>query len=281
MTDGGMAGQGPDTSVTLRRSLGRRLKAIRQEAGLGYPQLKTVGSRPKIVRIEDGRGPYKSADVRELCRVCGVSAEETEELAALADRTKEDRVWDDYTDLLPGSFGTLVDLESTANLISMYEPDVMPGLLQTPNYARAVFEASSPPVDAVDVQRLVDVRVQRQAAVFEGAAKARIRAVLNEAVLVRKVGGREVAAEQLAHVRSLAATRRVDVRVLTFDSGAHASMRGSFTMLEFANPEEQSVSYVESPAGARLINKPAQFMIYRDVFTSLTKQSIPLKEYVP
>jgi hypothetical protein len=199
----------------------------------------------------------------------------------LALRTREERIWDDYTDLLPGSFGTLVDLEVTANRICTYQPDVMPGLLQTPEYARAVFQASSPPVSPEDVERLVVVRAQRQSGVFGGRAGTQIQAVLNEAVLARQVGGREVAADQLRHVRKLDATDRVSVRVLTYASGAHASMRGSFTLLEFADPEEPSVAYVESPAGARLIEQPAQFASHREVFLSLIRQSIPLEEYTP
>ena len=276
-----VAGTGPDHGVTLRRSLGRRLKALRGEAGKTYADVAQVGSRQKIIRIERGEGPFKSPDVRELCRLYGVSPAETEELAALALRTKEERIWEDYTDLLPGSFGTLVDLEVTANRICCYEPDVMPGLLQTPDYARAVFEASSPPVTPEDVERLVVVRIQRQQGVFAGRAQARIHAVLNQGVLTRQVGGPEVAAAQLKHVRELDATDRVEVRVLTDESGAHASMRGSFTLLEFADSEEPSVVYIESPAGARLIDRPAQFALHRDVFASLTQQSIPLEEYAP
>jgi transcriptional regulator with XRE-family HTH domain len=278
---GAGAAGGPDHAVTLRRSLGRRLRALRDESGKTYADVVHVGSRQKIMRIEKGEGPFKAPDIRELCRLYGTSAAETEELAGLALRTKEERIWDDYTDLLPGSFGTLVDLEVTANKICTYQPDVMPGLLQTPDYARAVFDASSPPLSREDVERMVLVRTQRQQGVFGGRAQARIHAVLNEAVLARRVGGPEVAAAQLKHVRDLNATDRVNIRVLTYDSGAHASMRGSFTLLEFADPSEPSVVYVESPAGARLIEKPAQFASHREVFTSLTEQSIPLEEYAP
>ena len=272
---------GPGSAVTLRRSLGRRLRALREGAGMGLNDMPTVGKRLKIWRLEKGEGVYRSAEIRELCRLYGVSGAEKEELASLADRTIEERIWDDYTDLLPGSFGTLVDLEQTANRIDAYEPDVMPGLLQTADYARAVFEASSPPVPPPDVERLVVVRTQRQQGVFAGRAGARIHAVLNEAVLARKVGGRDVARAQLEHVRALDATAQVDVRVLTWEAGAHPAMRGSFSLLEFADPSEPTVAYVESPAGARIIDKPGQVAVYRGQFSALTKKSIPIKEYLP
>jgi hypothetical protein len=248
-------------------------------AGKGYADVKSVGSRPKIERLEDGRGPYKSPDVRELCRLYGVSAHETNELAELAERTKQERVWDDYTDLLPGTFGTYVDLESAANRISTWQPDAVPGLLQIPDYARAVFRAVRPRVREDDIERLVAVRVARQQAVFKGTSNARIQAILNEAVLARQVGGSEVAAVQLERLRELAGTRRVDVRVLTFAAGAHAGMVGAFTLMEFADPEEPKVAYVESPAGARLIDRPTHFANMREAFDSLAQQSIPLKEY--
>lgn len=281
MTGTGAAGEGSDHAVTLRRSLGRRLRALRDESGKTYADVVHVGSRQKIMRIEKGEGPFKAPDIRELCRLYGTSAAETEELAGLALRTKEDRIWDDYTDLLPGSFGTLVDLEVTANKICTYQPDVVPGLLQTPDYARAVFDASSPPLSRDDIERMVIVRTHRQQGVFSGHADARIHAVLNEAVLARQVGGHDVASAQLKHIRELNSTERVTIRVLTYASGAHASMRGSFTLLEFADPNEPSVVYVESPAGARLIEKPVQFASHREVFKSLTEQSIPLEDYAP
>jgi transcriptional regulator with XRE-family HTH domain len=219
---------GPDSGITLRRSLGRRLKALRLAARKTYADVGEtgVGSRQKIMRIEKGEGPFKPPDIREMCVLYGVSAEETNELVAMAHRTKEERIWDDYTDLLPGSFGMLVDLETAADQISMYQPDVMPGLLQTSDYARAVFEAVRPRLSSEDIERLVTVRTQRQHGVFSGLVKAKIHAVLNEAILARRVGGPAVAEAQLAHVRDLAASGSVDVHVLTYDSAAHASMRG-------------------------------------------------------
>ena len=229
--------------------------------------------------MEKGEGTYRSLEIRELCRVYGVSAAETEELAGLCERLPEERIWDDYTDLLPGAFGTLVDLEGIAEKIRTYNPSVMPGLLQTLDYARAVFQAASPPLPFEEVERLIMVRKQRQRSVFEGWAGTAIYAVLDEGVLARKVGGEEVMAGQLEHLHDLINSGRVSVRVLTNAAGAHPGMHGSFSVLEFANPEEPNVAYVESRAGARLLNKPAQYASYRDVFGSLTKLSIPLEEY--
>ncbi len=278
----GMTGTqlGSDLTVTLRRSLGRRLTAIRTARKLKTTDLPTVGSRNKIGRLENGEGPFRPADIREFCRICGVDRDETEQLVELAARTKETRIWDDYSDLLPGSFGTLVDLEVAADRISTWEPDVMPGLLQTLDYARAVFHATRPPISEEQVERLAAVRAQRQNGVLSGPRKTQISAVLNEAVLAREVGGPEVTAQQINHLRRLNEGARMQIRVLTFKSGAHAAMRGSFSILQFPDPEEPTVAYVEGPAGARLVNRPGHVAEYLEQLDSLIEQSIPLEEYL-
>ena len=270
---------GPDLTVTVRRSLGRRLAAIRTAKRLKNTDLPTVGSRQKIARLESGQGPFRPGDIRELCHVCGVGAEETEQLVELARRSSETRLWDDYSDLLPGSFGTLVDLESVAARFSIYEPEVVPGLLQTPEYARAIVNATRPRVDEREAERYVAVRQERQRQVFGRPRRARIVAILSEAVLAYRVGGPDVATAQGRYLREVDEAGQVEIRVITFASGAHASMRGAVTLLEFDDPEEPTVAYLESRGGSRIVNRPAQVAEHVEVFESLLEQSVPLKEH--
>ncbi len=269
---------GPDLTVTLRRSLGRRLAAIRTAKHLKNTDLGSVGSRQKIGRMESGAGPFRPGDIREFCHRCDVGPEETEQLVELARRSNETRLWDDYSDLLPGSYGTLVDLESVASRFSIYEPEAVPGLLQTPDYARAIIRAARPRVDDKRVERLVQVRLQRQERVFTGPCWTGIVAVLSEAVLAYQVGGPAVAAAQRRHLREVSASGRIQIRVIPFASGAHASMRGGVTLLEFDEPEEPTVAYFEFRGGSRIINRPAQVSEQFEVFESLLEQSVPLKE---
>jgi transcriptional regulator with XRE-family HTH domain len=269
-------------TATVRHSLARRLRALREAAGVTKEDVKVRGiaSHQKLTRIENGEGPYKPADVRELCVFYRVSPEETEELHAQASALHQGRGFDELrTDLFPPVFGTLVDLESTAERISTYEPDAMPGLLQTADYARAVYQAWRPRHTDEKIERFVAVRLRRQRTVLGGSNPVRICAVLNEAVLARQVGGPQVAAAQLEHVRNLSTDEKVDVRVLTYAAGAHAAMRGSFSLLEFADTKQPSVVYVESSASAKLLTKADLFEQYRTVFESLTEQSISVKEY--
>jgi len=272
---------GPASTAGARRVLSRRLAALRTAAGKTYDDVARVGGRKKIERIEDGRGPWKVADVWALCRIYGASEDETDQLADLAEQIKENKseIWDDYSDLLPGSFGMLVGLEPIATKIGMYDPGTLPGLLQTRATARAIFEAVIPPVNAAEVDRLVAVRLKRQDAVFSGPSPAHIQAILDEGVLARQVGGPRTAAEQMAHLQALAARPRMDLRVLPWSSGAHPAMRGGFIMLGFDDPDEPDVTYVESSAGARLLSKPAQVNVHRQILEALKQQSIPLKEY--
>ena len=259
-----------------------RLGELRREADLTQEEVaeRLLSSAAKISRLENNERAPQLADIRELARLYELSDADTAELLDLARAARERAWWQSFA-ALSSPAKTYLGLEAAASSVRAVDLLQIHGLLQTPDYARAVFDASSPPLSSEDVERMVLVRTQRQQGVFSGRAEARIHAVLNEAVLARRVGGPEVAAAQLKHVRDLNATDRVNIRVLTYDSGAHASMRGSFTLLEFADPDEPSVVYVESPAGARLIEKPAQFESHREVFKSLTEQSIPLEEYAP
>jgi hypothetical protein len=267
-----------DSGAAARRVLSRRLAAMRARVGMSYDDVAKVGGRRKIERIEDGRGPWKIADIWALCKIYGASSEETDQLAELAEQIRQNKdIWDDYGDLLPGSFGMLVGLEPLASQILTWDALVVPGLLQTPATARAIFQASIPVVGRESIERLVAVRLRRQMAIAHGQAS--ILSILDEGVLHRPIGGRQVAAEQLEHLRRQAEEPSVDIRVLPYAVGAHAALRGGFILLRFEQADEPDVTYVEGAAGARLFTKPSQVEEHARVFSSLVEQSVPIKEY--
>jgi transcriptional regulator with XRE-family HTH domain len=257
-------------------SLGRRLRTLRQAAGVSYEQARAYGfgSKRTVMRREKGEGPYSSIIVREMCVKYGASVDETNELSAIADRIKDERILEDRPDLLPPEFGVYVDFESRARELFMYQPLVLPGLLQTGEYARAVYEAVRPSLSREDVDKYVRVRIARRKIVFDEGRSVELHVVVDQGALER---ARQVAADQLEHLHLMVANGNVSVSVLPFMAGAHAGMAGSFTLLR-GDPD---VVYVESFAGAQLLYQRPQVKEFEEVFASLRAQSIPIGEFAP
>ena len=168
-------------SVVVRRSLGRQLRALRDAAGKTSADVNASGiaSKTKLQRIEAGNGPIKTADARALCWLYGASPAVTEKLAELALNTTAEGWWEDYGDVMPRWFGLYVELEAAASSISTYDPELIHGLLQTPAYHLAVFEADAD-LAAHSAEREVELRVERQRAAYDRTPPLRITAVLGE-----------------------------------------------------------------------------------------------------
>ena len=277
-----MLNESTGRSLTVRLVLGHKLRQLREAAGIEPRQLAKMklGSVSTTSRMETGKVPIVPHKVVALCRFYGVDQATMDELETLAFRSSEDTILDDYGDVIPRWFSIYVQLEAAADRISAWQPDVMPGLLQTPATARAIFEAFRPELDERTIERCLIIRSERQHAVF-GRPETRIRVVLGEGVLLRQVGGAEVAAAQREHLRSLCATDQVQVRVLTWSSGAHAAMLGSLSLLEFDHSTLVDVAYCESAAGAKYLDRASDVLRYRTMFKSVFEQSIPLEEYAP
>src|SRR5256885_16240434 len=150
-------------STVIRRQLGRRLRQLRDAAGKADRAVEEAGlaSRAKLWRIESGRTNVKIADVRTLCWLYGVDGPTTDALAALATGTSSQGWWEDYGDVLPDWFGLYIGLEAGATEVRIYDPELVPGLLQTPAYIRAVFAGGVPSSEEA-IQRQVKLRQERQ-----------------------------------------------------------------------------------------------------------------------
>jgi len=277
-----MLNESAGRSLTVRLVLGHKLRQLREAAGIDPAQLVKLklGSVSTTSRMETGKVPVAPHKVVALCRLYKVDQATADELETLAFRSSEETILDDYGDVIPRWFSIYVQLEAAADRISAWQPDVMPGLLQTPQTARAIFEAFRPELDERTVERCLIIRAERQRIVFN-RPETRIRAVLGEGVLLRQVGGVEVAAAQREHLRALCAAGQVEVRVLTWSSGAHAAMLGSLSLLEFDHSSLVDVAYCESAAGAKYIDKAVEVLRYREMFESVYGRSVPLEEYAP
>lgn len=272
----------PITGPTVvRRQLGRRLRRLREEAARTEQEVERakICSRVTLWRIENGKSPVKLTTVRGLCWFYGADPETTDNLAKLATGTTEQGWWESHADVVPDWFRLYVSLEATATALHIYDSDLIHGLLQTPDYARAVFRAARPDASAEAIERQVSLRLDRQLAFFDRDEPARITAIFGAGALAREVGGAAVMAEQRAHLVRLGRRPGIEIRVLPFAAGAHAAMVSPFTVLDFADPDDPDVVYVESHMGARYLEAPAELAEYRRILSLIRQQSIPIEEY--
>ena len=264
----------------VRRALGRRLTRLRTAAGKSRREVAEARlgiSEPTLHRIETGKTPVTVANVRALCWLYGADASITDALAELALGTSQEEWWD-ASPLIPDWFKLYVGLEASASAISTYEGEVVPGELQTEQYARAIYGAEqSLEGDATD--RHVKLRMQRQAAMASRQPKPRLVTVLGEGVLTRQVGGPDVLAAQIEHLRRAARQRHVEIRVLPWSAGAHAAQAGAFRIMDFEDAEDPDVVYLESHVGALYLEEPAEVREYRRIFDLICVASVPIADF--
>ncbi|QYN36487.1 helix-turn-helix domain-containing protein [Pseudonocardia sp. DSM 110487] len=252
-------------SPTVRRlQLGRELRRLRESAAVpreaAAEELECDVS--KISKIETGKQTLQAAEVRALLRLYGCEGEEAEQVLAVA---REARKRESHR--VPEWVRAFVGLEAEAVEIKKFEIELVPGLFQTEAYTRAVTHAADPTRNPGEVDRLVAIRQERQARLF-GDGPPQLWVVLNEAVIRRLVGGRDVMAEQLGRLRELADLPTVSLQVLPFGAGAHAAMGSSFSILRLPDPGGQVV-YLEDLWSAEYVDRESQVAAYNQVFDRL------------
>jgi DNA-binding XRE family transcriptional regulator len=263
-------------SATLqRRRLGRELRTLRREAGLTQTQAgkELWWSGATVSRIERGCVGTTPRDVRDMLRIYGVEDQRPELLELAVEARKRDAFWQPYGEV-PPEHRTYVELEQAAVRIRQYEFLAVPGLLQTRAYAAALSKAVFPVATAWDLERLVALRLTRQALLVAGDPP-RFDAVLDESVLHRLVGGREVMVNQLSRLAEVAELPNVTLRVIPFHAGEHGGMAGPFTMLSFEDPSDQEELYFEYSAGERMTSAPAEVRRHTVLFAGLQRAALP------
>ncbi|MFD4206094.1 helix-turn-helix domain-containing protein [Micromonospora tulbaghiae] len=262
-------------STVPRRQLGRLLRQFRNEAGVTLDAAAEAleYSRQKIWRVECGLGPVRVLDVKAMCELYGVSAEMTEAMRGLAAETKSKGWWHAYGDAVPSWFELYVGLESAAAHLRRYDESLIPGLLQTREYALGLFHPGSR-LSMEERERAVEVRMQRQALLTRRLpTPPRLEAVHSEAVLRRPVGGVSVMVDQLSHLLGTAELPNVSVRVVPLAAGPHpGAVAGSFVILDFPATKggraapEPSVVYSESLTGALYLDKADELAAYENTW---------------
>ncbi|MEU5790389.1 helix-turn-helix transcriptional regulator [Micromonospora purpureochromogenes] len=265
-------------STVPRRQLGRLLRQFRTEAGVTLDAAAEAleYSRQKIWRIESGLGPVRVLDVKAMCELYHVSPEMTEAMRGLAAETKSKGWWHAYGDAVPNWFELYVGLEAAASRLRGYDESLIPGILQTKEYAHSLYRLGRTLSDE-ERERAVEVRLQRQALLARRLPAApRLESVLSEAVLRRSVGGPAVMSAQLDHLISLSELPNVSVRVLPLASGPQpGAVAGTFMILDFPATKggraapEPSIVYSESLTGALYLDKPDELAAYERVWKGL------------
>ncbi|QPP09399.1 helix-turn-helix domain-containing protein [Streptomyces bathyalis] len=237
---------GQSAPTVLRIVLGKRLKELRESRNA---QLEDAGkalgvSHLTIRRIENAQVSLKLPYVRELLRFYEVSDEEARDFTDMAERANEPGWWHNYKTALPDWFRAYVSLETAAEVIRVYEPHYMTGLLQTRDYARAVIRAGFPYEPAEALEHRVDLRLRRQA-LLEREDAPTLWVVLEEAALRREVGGPEVMRAQIDRVMQAVEDPRITLRILPLAAGAHSGASGHITYFRFQERELQDIVYTE------------------------------------
>ncbi len=250
--------EAPNTGPTvLRILLGAQLRKLREGRGIsredaGY-EIRASGS--KISRMELGRVSFKERDVADLLSMYGVKDEaERDALLGLARQANNPGWWHHFGDVMPGWFQSYLGLEAASSLIRTYEIQFVPGLLQTPEYARAVIMLGHAGATADEIDRRVELRRQRQQ-LLDRAEPPQLWAVIDEAVLRRPIGGYDVMRAQIEALIEAAKKPNVRLQIIPFHAGGHAAAGGPFAILRFPEPELPDVVYVEQLTSAIYLDK--------------------------
>lgn len=254
-----------------RRQLIAELKRLREAARMTQEEVaeRLDWHHTKIFRIETGRtGPHPN-DVRVMLDIYGVSdAEQREGLVQLAKDARKRGWWYSYRDVLPSRYEFFIGLEQEAASISTFELSIVPGLLQTEDYARALVRGGPLQLTADEIQRRIEVRMSRQQ-ILATKNRPHLWAIMDEAVIRREVGGPAVMRDQLNKLIEAGEQTRTTIQIVPYSVGAHPGVVGSFIIVGFHEPGEIDVVYMETIGGSLSVDKAEEVQHYATAFDHL------------
>ena len=272
----------PDQNPTLRgRRLAMELLRRREATGLTREEVarQLEWSPSTLFRIETGRSRPQPGNVRMLLELYGVTGPERDGLIQLTRDARQPGWWHSFRDVLPNPYEVYIGLEAGAASIRNFEPVVVPGLLQTADYAREIFRNGPMEMDQDEVSRRVEVRLARQQ-ILTREDRPRLWAVIDETVIHRVVGGPEVMRGQLRHLVESAERGKTTIQVVPYRAGAHAGTIGSFVILDFHEPTDPDVVYVETLAGDIYLEERSDVNRYTLAFDRLLAAALHPDESV-
>ncbi|GAA2438678.1 helix-turn-helix transcriptional regulator [Actinomadura vinacea] len=258
------------------RRLARELRRLREEQGLTLQEVadRLDWSRATVSRLETGQTRPKPNDIADILNLYGVPSPGRDALINLAREAGQRGWWTAYADVFTGSY---VALEDEASQIRTWDPQLIHGLLQTEDYARAVITAGRLLPTPEDIERRIDARKARQA-LLDREQAPRVHLIFDESVLRRPIGGHEVMAAQLAALAEAADRPEITLQVLPFDIREHAGLDGRFTILSFPDPADPDIAYVEGTMGDVYLESAEAIASHGDRFARIAAAALAPEE---
>ncbi|MEV6943097.1 helix-turn-helix transcriptional regulator [Streptomyces sp. NPDC051172] len=257
-----------------RRRLGQELRRLRELKGMTAEEVaeRLLVSQSKISRLENGRRSISQRDVRDLCGVYEVEDHRiVDSLMQMAKDSRQQGWWHSFGDI---PYSVYIGLETDAASLRVYDPQVVPGLLQTRQYAEALIAGALPETAATDVEKRVQVRLRRQERITAPDSPLRLWTVMDEAALRRVVGNRSLMRDQLEYLVEQSQLPHVTVQVIPFDMGAHPGLNGQYAILEFPDAADSSVVYIEGVTSDLYLEKANDVQKYSVMYEHLRAQAL-------
>lgn len=273
-----MADDGPNPAVQARR-LRTELRRARLAAGVTQEQVAAAmdWSLSKIIRIENGSVGVSIPDVKAMLGLYQVvDGDRVDDLVALARGAKKRTWWDSYRQTVPQRLLKFIEYESAASSEINFQPLLVPGLLQTEEYARTSIGQLDPRLTHEQVEARVDIRMRRQE-LLQVAEPPRLHFVVGEAVVRHEVGGKGVMRRQIHSLIDIAGKRYVTIQVWPFSAGIRFGMLTPFVVIEFPDAADEDVLYLDNPMGDSSViirNNPDEVRRYRQAFEQLGKMAL-------
>ena len=259
----------PGSPTVRRRELGALLKALRTESGWTAEQVgeQLRFSPSKMSRLETGHRGASARDISDLCDLYQVDDKQRRRLLGLAREGKQRAWWQP----LGERFSDYVGLEAEAVSISDFGLGIVPGLLQTADYARTVMHTLAPDMEPDTVEQFVHGRMVRQQQFLDREDAPRFEAVVDESVLHRVVGSRTIMRAQLERLLELSEKSTITLRVIPYDAGALPAGPNKFIVLKFASADVRDVVHIEGLTGDLYLDEPGDVETYSTAFRTLVE----------
>lgn len=257
-----------------RRRLGQELRRLRELKGMTAEEVaeRLLVSQSKISRLENGRRSISQRDVRDLCGVYEVEdVRIVDSLMQMAKDSRQQGWWHSFGDI---PYSVYIGLETDAASLRVYDPQVVPGLLQTRQYAEALITGALPETASADVDKRVQVRLRRQERISAPENPLRLWTVMDESAVRRVVGNRSLMRDQLEHLVEQSQLPHVTVQVIPFDMGAHPGLNGQYAILEFPDAADSSVVYIEGVTSDLYLEKANDVQKYSVMYEHLRAQAL-------